>query len=302
MKLSPRARLGTAALLVSALGLVGPGYAAADAAPAAHSGAPSARAAATPKLVFAISKTGAIKQTRGPKTLRPGRVAYSVTSKRPGATLGFVRFAKGYTFRDFRGDLKASFGPKGNMKALKRAIAHSTFLGGAGAVTGKASTGTVVLPRAGKYTVYNFGGNLPKSPRTITVRGKRQARPAPKIDATVKAINGAQFGGASTMPHKGTLRFVNASNDSPHFLSMIQVQPGTTAQDILDYFQSGSQEPPSFYIADGPSTEVVGPHQSMTMNYNAPAGTYAEMCFFPDPNMGGMPHAMMGMIRIVTLN
>jgi hypothetical protein len=32
-----------------------------------------------------------------------------------------------------------------------------------------------------------------------------------------------------------------------------------------------------------------------------PAGDYAEMCFFPDLKTG-MPHAMMGMVRIVHLS
>jgi hypothetical protein len=25
------------------------------------------------------------------------------------------------------------------------------------------------------------------------------------------------------------------------------------------------------------------------------------MCFFPDPNMGGMPHALMGMLKMIHL-
>ena len=298
MSMPSRARLRAAALLVTALGLATPGLVPADAAPSTTTGTTAARAA-TPKLTFAINRKGTVRLTHAPSALRPGRVAYSVTSKTPGASLGFVHFAKGYRFREFRSDLKKSF--QGDMKALRRAIAHSTFLGGTGAPLTGTSSGTVVLPKAGSYTVYNFGGNLPQSPLVIKTSGRPQKRPSPKVDGVVKALDGARFGGATTLPHRGTLRFVNTATDSPHFLGLVRVKPGTTAQDILDYLQSGSHEPPAFYLGDGPSTEVVGPGQSMTLNYSAPAGTYAELCFFPDASMGGMPHAAMGMIKIITL-
>jgi len=47
-------------------------------------------------------------------------------------------------------------------------------------------------------------------------------------------------------------------------------------------------------------TDVLSPGQSQTLTYTLPKGTYAEMCFFPDLKTG-MPHAAMGMVRIVHL-
>ena len=35
----------------------------------------------------------------------------------------------------------------------------------------------------------------------------------------------------------------------------------------------------------------------MAMNYSLPRGDYVLVCFWPDANMGGMPHAFMGMYR-----
>jgi hypothetical protein len=297
MHLTARARLGTAALLVSALGLALPATAPAGAAPAAH---PSARAGAhAPTLTFKINKGGSIKLTHGPRSFRPGRVAFKVTSKNKNATLAFVRFTKGYTFKSFRKDLAGT--NKGNMKALKHAIKHTTFLGGAGSIGPGGASGTVVLPTAGAYTVYNFGGKLPKSPLTLHAAGRPAHRATPKHAATLTAVNGLRFGGATTIPQHGTMLLKNVSSDSPHLFAFLQVKPGTTVQDILTYFQSGSQAPPSFFVAPGPSSEVIGPHKSMTLNYSMRAGTYAELCFFPDPNMHGMPHAAMGMIRIITV-
>ena len=89
MSMPSRARLRAAALLVTALGLATPGLVPADAAPSTTTGTTTAARAATPKLAFAINKKGAVRLTHAPSALRPGRVAYSVTSKTPGASLGF---------------------------------------------------------------------------------------------------------------------------------------------------------------------------------------------------------------------
>jgi len=292
-----RARLGAAALLVSALGLVAPAAAPSQAAVAHHT---TARAVAhMPMLSFKISTSGKVRLAHGPAAFRPGRIAFKVTSKSQSATLGFVRFARGYSFKSFHRDLAAM--NKGNMKALKRAIKHTTFYGGAGDLGSGAVRGTVVLPKAGSYTVYNFGGNLPKKGPTLHAVGRPQHRAAPKTSATLTALNGIRFGGASTLPQRGTVLLKNKASDSPHFFEVDQVLPGTTKQQILDYFQSGSQAPPTFFVGPGFGTEVVGPHQSMTLKYHLSPGTYAELCFFPDPAMHGMPHAAMGMIRIITV-
>jgi hypothetical protein len=252
-----------------------------------------------PTLTFHVTKAGKIKLVHGPRTFRPGRVAFKVTSQNPGAALGFARLAKHYTYKTFRHDLVGSL-RKNNLKGLKRLMSHTTMFGGAGAIAPGGVAGTVVLPKAGTYTVFN-SGNLPKRGLTLHAVGSPVKRTMPKTTGTIKALSGIRWGGASSLAHKGSLVFKNAAGDSPHFLELDQVQPGTTKQDILDYFQSGSDQPPSFFIAPGLVTDVVSPHRAMTVKYNLPAGTYAELCFFPDAKMGGMPHAMMGMIRIITL-
>lgn len=42
---------------------------------------------------------------------------------------------------------------------------------------------------------------------------------------------------------------------------------------------------------------MVSPGKSMTMRYSLPPGNYVMICFWPDADMGGMPHAFMGMYR-----
>ena len=47
-------------------------------------------------------------------------------------------------------------------------------------------------------------------------------------------------------------------------------------------------------------SDIVSPGHAMALHLQLPAGHYALMCFFPDPQTG-MPHAFMGMVRMVTL-
>ena len=122
-------------------------------------GVPHARSSA------AISGGGSAAR-RGASGARGGSWRAGASRRRSSGSgaLGFVRLASGYSFKSLRKDIAAT--NKGNMKALKHAIKHTTFFGGAGNLGGGVS-GTVVLPRAGKYIVFNFGGNLPKAGPTL---------------------------------------------------------------------------------------------------------------------------------------
>jgi hypothetical protein len=46
---------------------------------------------------------------------------------------------------------------------------------------------------------------------------------------------------------------------------------------------------------------VLSPGRVATFKYNLPKGNYALMCFWPDAEMGGTPHAFMGMLRGITV-
>ena len=82
---------------------------------------------------------------------------------------------------------------------------------------------------------------------------------------------------------------------------MQQVVEGTTADQVLESFQAGPAGPPPPFLEGRLLTGSLSAGQSMTVDYDLPPGHYAVMCFFPDPDMKGMPHAFMGMIRIIEL-
>ena len=125
---------------------------------------------------------------------------------------------------------------------------------------------------------------------------------APDTDGRILAKAGPAWGGASTLPAEGRFLFKNKRTTGvPHFVLLPQVVEGTTNDQVLEYLQSGSEAPPSFGLPAGLETASISPGRSMTVNYDLPPGQYVIMCFFPDPEMGGMPHSLMGMLRMIHL-
>jgi hypothetical protein len=273
-------------------------------------GAPSAHTsvASTPKLKITISKKHF--KVSGPKTFQAGRVALTLTALGAEREVEIGSLDKGYTFKDVRADLTA-FGekqgtgpngstPKSALKHLNRVINHTGLYGGLDAVAGQTLRGTIVLAKPGTYYMFNDSGNLPSHPVKLTVTGPKVKRAATGSTATVTALTKRRFGGAKTLPAKGTITFKNKSSESPHFLDLIHVKQGTTKKEVLAALLSNSSGPPSFALKGQAGTDTVGEGYSQTLTYSLPKGEYIEVCFFPDPKTG-MPHAFMGMIGIVQL-
>jgi hypothetical protein len=226
----------------------------------------------------------------GAKNLRAGWVGLKVKGK---GSMGVVSLKNGYTFKDLNADFVAGNG--GDVKALKRAFKNTEFLGGLTAGS-SADTGSIRLPRPGEYTVFKFGQRKLTSPATIEAGKKVGGKP--DFDATVIGASGRRWTGADQLPASGTLRLKN-TDDQPHFLSMVQVVPGTTVDQVLEALQSDEQPP---WVLPGElETDAVSPGRSMTADYELPPGQYVALCFVPDPTMKGMPHALMGMVKMITV-
>jgi hypothetical protein len=255
--------------------------------------APTAsRAAPTPHVTATHTKKTI--RLKGANGLRPGRVKLSVTGK---GTVEFVMFKRGYDIADFTKDVNR-FGAKNDVKALKRALRKTTILGG---LSG-GSTGTIVLPKAGSYTPISLGQRGLVSGKALVVRGAKRATKTPKVDGTIIGKVGPAWGGSSSLPAKGRLGFKNKA-DEPHFVILQQVAEGTTTDQVLQFLQTddGTSPPPPWLMAGGMETGTLSPGRSMTVDYDLPPGQYDVMCFFPDPEMGGMPHALMGMLEMIHL-
>ena len=230
----------------------------------------------------------------GADRLRAGRVKVSVTGK---GTVEFVMFKRGYHAGDFASDLN-KFGAKNDLKALKRALAHSRILGG----FESGGSGTIVFPRAGSYTPFSIGQRGAIIGDAIQVKGPARTSRTPSTGGTIIAKPGPSWSGSSQLPMKGRFLFKNKANTGvPHFVVLQQVAEGTTPDQVLEFLQSGDQGRPPWGLPGSMETGSLSPGKSMTVDYDLPAGQYVVMCFFPDPKMGGMPHALMGMLEMIHL-
>ena len=262
-------------------------------APTTANASPAATSrAAMPHLSATLTKK-AIKVS-GADGLRPGRVMLSVKGN---GIVEIAMFARGYDSDDFLADIN-KFGAKNDIKALKRALAHTQILGG---FSGGGS-GTVVLPKAGSYTPFSLGERGVVIGDPITVRGAVRTSRTPTTDGRILAKTGPSWGGSSTLPAKGSFLFKNKRTTGvPHFVVLQQVAEGTTTDQVLEFLQSGDEGNPPWGLPAGMETGSISPGKSMTVDYDLPAGQYVVMCFFPDPQMGGMPHALMGMLEMIHL-
>jgi hypothetical protein len=263
----------------------------------APAGANASPASVTSRAAMPHVKATLTKKTitlKGAKGLRPGRVELSVKGK---GTVEIAMFDKGYDAADFAKDVN-TFGAKNDVKALKHALAHTQILGGfAGG-----GSGTVVLPKAGSYTPFSLGERGVVFGKPFMVSGKAGSTKAPKTDGTIIGTNGPAWAGSSTFPAKGSLLFKNKrSTGVPHFIVLQQVVEGTTTDQVLEFLQSGDECAPPWGLPAGMETGSISPGHQMTVDYDLPPGQYVVMCFFPDPKMGGMPHALMGMLEMIHL-
>ena len=123
------------------------------------------------------------------------------------------------------------------------------------------------------------------------------------MDGKIIGRTGPKWGGSSTLPAKGTFLFKNADQTVPHFVVLQQVAEGTTTDQVLEFLMSEEEgPPPEWALPASLETGSLSPGRSMTVDYDLPPGQYVIMCFFPDPNMKGMAHALMGMLKMIHLS
>src|SRR3954465_5936332 len=86
-----------------------------------------------------------------------------------------------------------------------------------------------------------------------------------------------------------------------HFMALMRVRTGTLDSQVQKYFDSGTQGPPPFaQKGPGVGMGVQSPGRQARLTHDVPAGTYVMLCLVGDDKTG-MPHAFMGMHRVVTL-
>ncbi len=235
--------------------------------------------------------------------LRAGVTKFVVRSA---ADAGFqlLRPHRGYTKQDFAEDTNAAFN-NNDVDALKRFESGTTLLGG---VSSSADQKGVMWVRLHRGTYWALDTNSEKTDATkvlsLHVRGRAHGRHshgrAPRPDAVIRAINETDWAPRPrSIPGSGVLSFRNNSADN-HFIAMARLLPGKTMKDFAAWIEkakNGEEAPPPVDETGGFDSGVVSPGHRMSARYDLPRGRYVLVCFWPDADMDGMPHAFMGMYR-----
>jgi hypothetical protein len=293
------ARLRSRVAVVSAFGMIAAGALTTATVSAADA------ATAPPTIKVFITKTRAVRMTTH---MHPGVHRFVIRSGK-GSSFQLLKARPGYTKRELSRDVNASLNTNdsGDMKALKRFERNVTLYGGAPSRPGDRGVLFADLP-AGTYWAADTNARVQKAGKILTVRvgGGRVAGTMPRAK-TVRAVNEATWSKRPrTIARSGLLGFRNDSTDN-HFLSMARLLPGKTVRDFGKWVDAvknndpNAGPPPVDESAPMIDTGVISPGRSMTMRYHVPAGHYVMVCFWPDAEMGGMPHVFMGMYRGITV-
>lgn len=240
-------------------------------------------------------------------TVEQGRIRFKVdtSSHGAGSQITLFRLVGPATLATFNTDLAEAFSqdPMTAAQGTRDLNRDIRAFGLADVVPGTPAIVTEQLA-AGEYYLMDLGnGPGPTGPQftTFTVQGSGRVHSDRESEGPVVRLTSAdRFISPRTLPADGTITVKNVA-DTIHFMSISPVKKGTTDAQIQAFFDSGAQVQPPFFV-DGPSVgmDVLSPGRQLELTYKLPAGTYVLMCFIAD-DVTGMPHAFMGMHKVVIL-
>ncbi|HUR72958.1 MAG TPA: hypothetical protein VMZ00_01705 [Sporichthya sp.] len=273
-------------------------------APMGAATATESRVGKPPMITFNISEDrtdieGSLTQKSGPLRLR-------LLAEDDDHLLSLFQLKEGYTVKQMRLDTNALSrlyreGGKSNAKAVKRMQRNVITFGGATASLGSMATATVNLKPGGYYLSDNVGppgGHLYKL--TITPGTNPAALPEGVPVITMTKDN--TYKGASKLKATGTVLIRNAVPQGYRWLqaAFLQVQRGTTAKQVADLFKGTGDG--AFVLSGFAGGDTLSPGHDQYLTYSVEPGTYALICFFPDPDNPGSTYVADGMVRIVTMD
>jgi len=243
-------------------------------------------------------------------SVNEGRIAFKVdntnSSAGSGSRITLFRLVGHATLDTFKADLAEEFSqdPSIAAKGTRDLNRDIRAFGLADVIPGFPAMVTERLT-AGTYHLMDLGTEPgPTGPvfTTFTVRhaGHPADRPGDRAHGPVVKLTSAdRFVGPGNLPARGTVTVMNVA-DTIHFMSISPVQPGTTDAQIQAVFEGDPAAGNPFI--DGPEVglDVLSAGQQAELTYSLPPGTYVLLCFIAD-DVTGIPHADMGMHKVVTL-
>jgi hypothetical protein len=222
--------------------------------------------------------------------IHAGRIVFRVVTGKGDHTLQIARLRGGYTLQQAGADIQKAF--SGNIPAIRRVDDNIVFRGGAEARPNKPGAMSVELP-AGRWVFLDQSSN---NVTFVNVVGKAVPRQTLPNRSSI-ALYTYGFGTMpAAIPHSGWT-FVANRADQPHFLEFQHVKASTTAADVRRLFRGGKD---TISLPGSTATGVLTQGHHQGFRYNLPRGKYLIACFWPD-RFTGMPHAFMGMWKLINL-
>jgi hypothetical protein len=255
--------------------------------------APSAASAAAPLPTLTVTMTAKKITTSTGSSMHAGRVIIKAVAVGGERDLQLMKLTPGYTLAQADKDINQLF--FGKVAVVKRVDSKIRFLGGTAAVPGTPGMFAETL-YAGTYVLADSNSAVRS---VLHVTGTPPRRGWVAQTSTITGTGADRWSMPSSIPHAGWTLFRDTA-DEPHFIVMLQVKPGTTARQLGSYLASGSGDAPPFALPAQASSGVISGGNQILWHYSLPRGTYAILCFWPSDETG-MPHANMGMYKIITL-
>ncbi|MEX2158598.1 MAG: hypothetical protein WEB04_04270 [Dehalococcoidia bacterium] len=201
------------------------------------------------------------------------------------------------------------------------ALALVTVGGGVNAVPAGGGTSEAIVDlEPGTYAMLCFVSNAEGVPHfalgmlsELEVTEPTEEADTPAGDHAITATDYAFSAPTTAVAGETTVQFVNSGTEA-HELSVVKLEDGTTAEDLLGLFTAPEEptpaegEPtpttpadqaPPFTAVGGIGAIPPGPGSDAWWIQDLEAGTYGLLCFVP--NSEGVPHAALGMIATFTV-
>lgn len=222
-----------------------------------------------------------------------GLVRFSVTVPSGDHTLQLVKLRKWYSWPKFVRDSENAF--MGMEMAIKRVDRGALWAGGTEAKTNHPGRFAQVLT-VGTYFLFDQTG---PSVTKLAVTGPVSARGGAVASSTIVGTPRERFRAPAAIPRRGWTLFKDTA-DEPQYLVMQRVKRGTTRAQAGRFIRSESHGEPSWLRSGEASSGVISGGTRTRFHYNLPPGQYLLSCWFPSAKTG-MPHATMGMFRMINL-
>ena len=230
-----------------------------------------------------------------PDTLPSGWT--KITLKNMGQTPHHVQLFRGkpnVTAQQLQDAIKA--GPEAIFKI-------SSAEGGPGTVVPTSSTETYLRLLPGTYLLACFvsgADNVPHLAKgmtkivTVTDKSAGSLLTPPKTEGRIDLKDFTIQGIPESLPAgRHVFRVANAG-PQPHEANVLQLAPGKTVRDVLEFFASPTGQPP-FTPMGGVQGVTPGTEDALLVLDLKP-GNYLAICNIPDP-ASGKPHAALGMVK-----